>query len=244
MKRLVVGNWKMNLSLGEAQLLAHAACRTAERLPQIDVVIAPSLPFLISIKDALRFTPPNFYLASQAVSPYSKGAYTGDVAAGQLTGVVSHVLVGHSERRRYHHESETVSAQIKQVLDAGMTPIVCFGEAKRNANVSPLLADLKRDVHGLDSQAIARCVFAYEPVWAIGTGVNATPSYIQTVVSRVLEWFQTELQETPMILYGGSINEDNADQIAAVKVVSGALVGGASLQGKSFDSICRSFASF
>lgn len=244
--KYLVGNWKMNLGLGEAEVLAQATAHLAEELPGISVGIAPSLPYLVSINEKLKFRPKNFFMASQTVSAFEKGAYTGDVAAFQLKGVVSHVIIGHSERRKWHHDSELIASQIRQALACDLKPIVCFGEAKRDANVSSVLfADIKADLADLRSDEINRCVFAYEPVWAISTNagaVPATPAYITKVVSRVQEFFASTYNYTPPILYGGSVNEENATEVAAIKQISGALVGGASLHIKSFTTICKAFA--
>lgn len=241
----VIGNWKMNLGLGESEVLAQATAHLAEELPGISVGIAPPTPFLYPIHDKLKFRPTNFFIASQTLSSFAKGAYTGDVAAFQLKGVVSHVIIGHSERRKWHHDSELIANQIRQALACDIKPIVCFGEAKRDASVSSILfADLRADLGDLTPDEISRCVFAYEPVWAISTNagaVPATPAYIIKVVSRVQEFFASTYNHTPPILYGGSVNEDNVEEIAAIKQISGALVGGASLQIKSFSTICRAF---
>lgn len=243
--KYIVGNWKMNLGLGETEVLAQSCAQLAEAVPGVMVGIAPPMPFLYPIHQKLKFRPKNFFIASQTVSAFEKGAYTGDVAAFQLKGIVSHTIVGHSERRKWHHDSERIADQIRQALLYGLTPIVCFGETKRDTNVSSILfADLKADLANLMPNEIKQCIFAYEPVWAISTNSRALPataSYITKVVSRVAEFFATTYNHTPPILYGGSVGEDNATEIAGIKPISGVLVGGASLQIKSFTTICRAF---
>lgn len=241
----VVANWKMNLTMGECEVLASASSHLAEDLPGLSVVVAAPFLYLTGLHEKLKFRPKNLYLASQTVSSYQKGAYTGDVAAFQLKGIVSHAIIGHSERRKYHQETGTIANQIIQALEYGITPIVCFGELKRTQNIAPLLADLRADLHGLSAEQIAKCLFAYEPVWAISSHKNAepaTPNYITNVVSRVTEWFSETYHCQPPILYGGSVTEDNCVELARIKQISGALVGGASLHIKSFTTICRSFA--
>lgn len=242
-KRWVVGNWKMNLGLAEAEVLAGAIAQASEALPAVEVVIAPSTPFLIPIKEKLKFTSKNFGLATQFVSAWPKGAYTGDVSAVQLKGIVTYAIIGHSERRKLHHAAEIVHDQVRQALENGLTPIICFGEPTRSASFSPsILTDLKRDLADLRKEELEKCIFAYEPLWAIGTGDAATPAYITKVVSRVREWFTVTYDLTMPILYGGSVTADNAQELADVKEIAGVLVGGASLNITSFTDICRAFA--
>jgi triosephosphate isomerase len=246
MKRIVLANWKMNLTLPEAIALAQGSVKAAEEHSQLQVVIAPSLPFLVSVREELRHLPPNFALASQVVSQYAEGAYTGDVAAMQLKGLVTYCLVGHSERRRYHHENGSViSEQIKLLLNNHITPVVCFGEMSQSTQktFSPQITlDLGNDLHGLDKEEIQKCLFAYEPLWAIGTGHPATPEYAKKAVMHVKEWFKEKYNEVPAVLYGGSVSEDNAEALGEIRELDGLLVGGASLHTRSFQAICTRFS--
>lgn len=240
---IVVGNWKMNLTLAEAVALAQASARGAEKVPAVRVGVAPSAPFLFPVAEAIRFRPGNFFIASQTVSPWPKGAYTGDVAGFQLKGAVDYAIIGHSEQRRWHGAAENVSEQIARCREVGLTPLVCFGEAKKTSRLAPaVLTDLKRDLAGLSSEVIATAVFAYEPIWAIGTGDTARPSYVQNAVSRVAEWFKSEFSITAPILYGGSVTAQNATGLSRVPAISGFLVGSASLHAGSFLAICQAAA--
>ncbi len=249
MKRWVIGNWKMHLNLAEAMTLAQSIAKFAPDFSHLNIAIAPSLPYLVPIREALKFTPPNFFLASQVVSQWEEGAYTGDVAATQLKKIVSHCLVGHSERRRFHHESgAVVAAQIRALLSVGITPIVCFGEvekAERSGVTSQITRDLSQDLHGLTNKEIAACLFAYEPLWAISSQKNAQPAepdYITQIVQTIKVWFRDNYGSEVVILYGGSVTQDNAGALGGLVIIDGVLVGGASIRGKEFHTICTQFA--
>jgi triosephosphate isomerase len=245
-KRTVIGNWKMNLSLAEAEALAQATTKIAERYPALKIVIAPSLPWLVPLKESLRFTPANFAFASQVVSHMPEGAYTGDVSAKQLKGLVTYGLVGHSERRRDHHESGAIiSDQIRELLGQNITPVVCFGEqsqSKQTAFSTQITVDLQRDLEGLDKNQLEQCLFAYEPLWAIGTGDPASPDYIKKAIAHVKNWSNELYNLAFPILYGGSVSEDNAEDLGRITELDGLLVGGASLQAKRFSAICALFS--
>jgi triosephosphate isomerase (TIM) len=242
--KFVVANWKMHGNLADALALAQASAKIAEHMSHVRVIIAPGFVHLLSIKEALRWVPHNFDLAAQTVSPFTEGAYTGDVAAGQLKGLVDYCIVGHSERRHFHHEThESVNHQIQQLTKAGITPIVCFGEThhtKGKVGVA-LLHGLAHDLHDLPAEAIEKCLFAYEPVWAIGTGKVASAEHIGTVVRHVKDWFSTTYKLEPKVLYGGSVSGKNASDIAKIHDIDGVLVGGASLHAKEVEAICRAF---
>jgi triosephosphate isomerase len=245
MKRIVIGNWKMNLTLAEAIVLGQSCARIAESHHNLTIVIAPSLPWLVPLHDVLRIKPSNFYIASQSVSREDDGAYTGDVSAHQLKGVVTYSLVGHSERRRFHHETgSAISDQVKQLLQNRITPVVCFGEMKQSpqANVSnQITVDLKHDLAGLTHDQVKECIFAYEPLWAIGTGNPATPVYAGKVINHVKTWSQEQYGEALSVLYGGSVTEKNAEALGITQSIDGLLVGGASLEAKRFKAICSVF---
>lgn len=242
--KYVVANWKMHGTLADALALAQASASIAERMSHVRLIIAPGFVHLLPVKEALRWVPHNFDLAAQTVSPHTEGAYTGDVSAMQLKSLVDYCIVGHSERRHGHHEThESVNAQIKQLIDAGITPIVCFGEASPTGDkVSATLTHaLARDLHGLDGDMIQTCLFAYEPVWAIGTGKVASVKHIEAVVLHVKEWLEENYKTKATVLYGGSIAGKNAQPIAAIHALDGVLVGGSSLHAKELEAICRAF---
>jgi triosephosphate isomerase len=186
---------------------------------------------------------------AQDVSAHDSGAYTGEISAGMLAKLgCSYVVVGHSERREYHAESDAlVNAKAKKALAAGMTPIVCVGEGlevrKEGRQVEHTLAQLDGSLEGLSADQVAGVVVAYEPVWAIGTGEVATPDDAQEVCaairSRVAEVWGDAAGGSVRVLYGGSVKANNVAGIMAKSDVDGCLVGGASLDHEEFGGICR-----
>ncbi len=245
MRRLVIGNWKMNLTLADATVLAGEVANFASDFATLQIGICPSFVWLVPVREHFRFTPHNFFLGAQAVSSEPHGAYTGDVSAEQLKGLVSHVLVGHSEQRRFRHLSpQDISSQIMQVTQQGMTPVVCFGEPQRslgNTVATHITTSLSQDLHGISSEVLQKCIFAYEPLWAIGTGAPASPEYIESVVRQVKRWFSDQFSVDVPILYGGSVTAKEAAELKSIEEVGGLLVGGASLHAKEFKDICARF---
>lgn len=245
MGRLVVANWKMNLSLADAEALASAEAKAAEAAPGLTVTLAVPTIWLAAIHTALKFKPNNLSLCAQTVSEFPEGAYTGDTAVSQVKPFVSYALVGHSERRRYHHEAGlSIAHQIKQLVNGGITPVVCFGEMRQSAQAtfSPqVTVDLGRDLHGLTADELKACIFAYEPLWAIGTGHPATAAYAQKAVVHVKAWLRDTYKQTSSVLYGGSVTHQDARTYAKIKELDGVLVGGASLNATQFAAICRDF---
>lgn len=244
--RTIIGNWKMKTRLPEALALASQVAKAAERFPALEIVIAPSLPWIVPIREHLRMSPPNFALASQVVSGHTEGAYTGDVAASQLQGIVEYCLVGHSERRKYHGEQgRVVAEQMQQLLAHNITPVLCFGELEKSRNphmVEQVLHGLSHDTEGLTVDQLSHCILAYEPVWAIGTGTPAEPEYIREVVATVKAHLKDEKGFRGQVLYGGSVTPANAHDLGRVHELDGVLVGGASLQAKDFAQICADFS--
>ncbi len=242
--KFVVANWKMHGNLSDALALAHASAKIAEQMSHVRLIIAPGFLHLMPVKEALRWVPHNFDLAAQTVSPFEDGAFTGDVSASQLKGLVDYCIVGHSERRHGHHEThESVNHQIQRLVHVGIKPIVCFGEthyAKGKISTA-LLHGLAHDLHEVSPETIEKCIFAYEPVWAIGTGKVASSEHIATVVRYVKEWFKEVHKIEPKVLYGGSVTAKNVTVIAKTNEIDGVLVGGASLHAKEVEAICRAF---
>ena len=241
--RLIVGNWKMNgsLSANRALLdeiksgLGEVRCRAA--------VCVPS-PYLAQVQQLLAGT--SMALGAQDVSVHAAGAYTGEVSASMLRDFgVRYCLVGHSERRQIHQESDVdVAIKAKQALAAGITPIVCVGEtlAQREAGhtASVVKQQLAAVIHE-NGHCISEIVVAYEPVWAIGTGRTATPEQAQEVhaVLRAQLVAATLQHARVAILYGGSMNAANAQALLAQPDVDGGLIGGAALKAADFLTILR-----
>jgi triosephosphate isomerase (TIM) len=250
-KPLVAGNWKMNENHLEAIALTQrlAFTLTGKDFDAVDVALLPPFTALRSVQtlvagDKLRLT-----YGAQDLSPYDKGAYTGDVSGPMLAKLgCSYVLVGHSERRRYHGEDDAlINSKLKAALRSEITPVLCVGETlevrQAGQQVPHTLAQLDGGLTGVAAEQVANLVAAYEPVWAIGTGEVATPQDAQEICGAIRERVSAvhgdAVAASARILYGGSVKADNMAAIMAQPDIDGALVGGASLDAKEFAMICR-----
>jgi triosephosphate isomerase len=250
---LMAGNWKMNLNHQEAvvlvQKLAWTLADKKHDHAKVEVVVVPPFTDLRSVQTLVDGDRLMVRYGAQDVSTHDAGAYTGEISAGMLAKLgCSYVVVGHSERREYHQESdEVVNAKAHQALGAGMVPIVCVGEGlevrQAGAHVAHCLAQVDGSLAGFTAEQVAGLVVAYEPVWAIGTGEVATPDDAQEVCAairaRIAEVHGDEAADGVRILYGGSVKASNVAGIMAQADVDGCLVGGASLQADEFGGICR-----
>lgn len=244
-RKLVVGNWKMHgRRAANAQLLAGLK----EAGPwNADVAVCVPFPYLA--ETALALTGVGIAHGAQDCSAHEQGAYTGEVSSGMLSDVgCRYVIVGHSERRAYHGESDMlVASKAKAALAHGVTPIVCVGEtlAQREAGQTEVVVkrQLAAVIHGL-GHCSGEMVVAYEPVWAIGTGLTATPEQAQAVhaVLRAQLRAATDRAAAMRLLYGGSVKPDNAAALFAQPDIDGGLIGGASLVAAEFAAICRAAA--
>jgi triosephosphate isomerase (TIM) len=250
---LMAGNWKMNLNHQEAvvlvQKLAWTLSDKKHDYGRVEVVVVPPFTDLRSVQTLVDGDRLEIRYGAQDVSTQDSGAYTGEISASMLAKLgCSYVVVGHSERREHHAESDaTVNAKAKRTLEAEMTPIVCVGEGlevrRAGRHVEHTLEQLDGSLAGLDDAQVAGLVVAYEPVWAIGTGEVATPDDAQEVCSairaRVAEAWSPEAAASVRVLYGGSVKAANVAGIMEKADVDGCLVGGASLQVDEFGGICR-----
>jgi triosephosphate isomerase len=241
---LVAGNWKLYKTLTEAiELAAHIAPQAGS--VRCELAVAPVFTALTVVREQLGDAP--VALAAQDCYWEREGAFTGEVSAALLADAgCRYVIVGHSERRQHFGElDEHVRRKARAVLDAGMAPIVCCGEslAQREAGQTEahVLGQVRAALDGLDAEVARRVVIAYEPIWAIGTGRNASPADAQAVHvairAAVAERLGRPLAEGMRILYGGSVKPDNARSLLSQPDVDGALVGGASLDAASFMAI-------
>jgi len=237
-QKLIVGNWKMNGSLaGNAALIADLLAGLGQSA--CDVAVCPPAVYLAQLQALLAGSP--VLLGAQNVAMHEAGAYTGDVSAAMLRDFgVRYCLCGHSERRKYQAESDVhVALKAKLALAAGITPIVCVGETvqEREAGMTEFIVkrQLSAVIH-LVGPCVSEIVVAYEPVWAIGTGQTATPEQAQAVhaVLRAQIRAATERAARVRILYGGSMNADNAAQLLTQPDIDGGLIGGASLKAPDF----------
>jgi triosephosphate isomerase len=242
-RKLVVGNWKMNGSRkGNAELLDAVA---GGRPYGCEVAVCVPFPYLAETAVALAGS--DIRWGAQDCSAHEQGAYTGEVSAGMLHEFgCRYVIVGHSERRAYHGEGDTLVAdKAKAALARGLTPIVCVGETLAQRDAGQTDAVVKRQLAAV-IHALAHCageiVVAYEPVWAIGTGRTATPAQAQAVHALLRAQLRAATgarAEEMKILYGGSVNPDNARELFAQPDIDGGLIGGASLKASDFVAICR-----
>jgi len=239
---LVVGNWKMHKSLGEARALATAVRDGVKDFKDIDVGVAPPFTALQAVAEILKGT--QVGLAGQTMHESPKGAFTGEVSPAMLKDVgCTHVILGHSERRHIFFESDAnVMKKARAALDHGLIPILCVGETLQERETSRTFDVVERQTeHALrhvTPEEASRSVLAYEPVWAIGTGKTASPGQAQEVHlflrKLVARSHGASVARAIRILYGGSVKPDNASDLIAEPDVDGALVGGACLEAPSF----------
>ncbi len=238
-KWIVAGNWKMNNTIDESVALARTVKEGTACLKNGEVVVAPPFTALQSVREIL--TGSTVAIAAQNMYFEDKGAYTGEVSPLMLKDAgCTYVIIGHSERRKYFVESEeTVNLKVKKALATGLKPIVCVGETDGERNKGITEAVVNRQVRGaLDGiDKLDDVVIAYEPVWAIGTGLVATPPQAEDVhdfIRRLLVEIYGCAAADVRILYGGSVTKDNITELIAMEDIDGALVGGASLKADGF----------
>lgn len=244
MKKLIAGNWKMNGDSASNEALLEAILSGIHGLEGCDILVCPPSLYVGFVAQRLKGTA--IAVGAQDVSIHEKGAFTGENSAGMLRDVgATCVLVGHSERRQYHHETDSQVGEKAQVaLAKGVTPIVCIGETLAEREAGQTNAVVKRQLAAA-IQAVGHCVseivVAYEPVWAIGTGKTATPEQAQVVhaVIRAQLAAATPNAARIKILYGGSMNAANAAQLLAQPDIDGGLIGGAALKADDFLTIIR-----
>jgi triosephosphate isomerase len=244
---IIAGNWKLNKTPHEAILLVSELKREIVDVEGVDIVLCPPFTALADVADALTDT--NIALGAQNVFWEDAGAFTGEISAPMLKDLgVTYVIIGHSERRQYFHETnETVNKRLRAALKHGLVPIVCVGEnlAQRESNKTfDVIKDhCEGSLSGLSAEEMGKVVLAYEPVWAIGTGKTATPQQAQEVhvfIRQLLgKMFGEETAGSVRIQYGGSVTPDNVVSLMAQADIDGALVGGASLKAPSFAAIVK-----
>lgn len=242
-RKLIAGNWKMNGSMQANHVLVQELLEGTARPQACDIAVCVPAPYLLQLSVMLHGQI-EVRLGAQDVSAHESGAYTGEVSAAMLKDFnVRYAIVGHSERRQYHRETDAlVATKAQRALAAGITPIVCVGEtlAEREAGLTEEV--VKRQLAAVihtNGHCISEIVVAYEPVWAIGTGKTATPEQAQQVhaVLRAQLKAATDHAERVAILYGGSMNAGNAAVLLQQPDIDGGLIGGASLKAADFLSI-------
>jgi triosephosphate isomerase (TIM) len=246
----VVGNWKMNGTVAECRALALAVREGLKRPRGVDIAVCPPFTALAAVAEVLAGS--SVRLGAQNCHWEASGPYTGEISPVMLSELgCRYALIGHSERRREMGEvDEQINRKVQAVLAHGLTPVLCVGESaderRSGLTFTTVEGQLRADLSGMAQEAIAKIVLAYEPVWAIGTGVNATPgqaaevhSYLRGLLSELTS---KDIAATIRLLYGGSVKADNTEALAAEPEIDGVLVGGASLNAQSFVAIVRKAA--
>ena len=251
-KQIAAGNWKMNTTAEAAKKLATEVrdAYTAQKISGVDVIFAPPFVHLQSVHEIVGSTP-NFHVSGQNLHQEEKGAYTGEISGSMLSSVgCSHVLIGHSERRQYFGEDNALlAAKVNKALEHGLSPIFCLGESLDQREAGETFAvvekQLSEGVFGLDAGDFGKVIVAYEPIWAIGTGVTASPEQAQEVHAflrgLIRDKFGDAVADDCAILYGGSVKPANAKELFGQADIDGGLVGGASLKSGDFVEIIKSF---
>ncbi len=249
-KNIVAGNWKMNKSFQEAEeLISTIADELDEKSLNCKVIVCPPSLYLEMASDYADESV--LSIAAQNVSGFDAGAYTGEISASMLGSMeIAYCIVGHSERRKYFNETDAQLAEkVDRLLDYNVMPIFCVGEQleerENNTQFDVVRSQMQNGIFHLSKDEFLNSVLAYEPVWAIGTGVVATPEQAQEMHSfirgLISEKYDAETAEETTILYGGSCNPSNAATLFANKDVDGGLIGGASLKADDFVKIAMSF---
>ena len=246
-KLFIAGNWKLNKTAAEAAETVKGLVTELEGVSNVDIAVCPTFTSLVAAVEAAKGS--NVEVGAQNMSFAANGAYTGEVSAEMLQEVgVTNVIIGHSERRQYFGETdETVNQRTLAVLAAGFRPLTCIGETleeRESGKMEEVLStQIKGAFAGFTAEQMEKTVIAYEPVWAIGTGVTASPEQAQDthkfVRSVVAELFGAEVAEKVIIQYGGSVKPGNVAELMSCADIDGALVGGASLKVEDFAALVK-----
>jgi triosephosphate isomerase (TIM) len=241
---MVAGNWKMNNTTAESVALVQSIKESVSHVTGGDIVIAPPFTSLATVYEITKGS--RVWLAAQNIFYEDKGAYTGEISPAMLKDVgCTYVIIGHSERRKYFHETdEAVNLKVKKCLATGLKPIVCVGETEeeREMGVTEFVIGMQVRKALIGIEKLDNIVIAYEPVWAIGTGKNATPIEAEEVhcfIRSLLGETYGDAVNNVRILYGGSVTPENIEDLINMENIDGALVGGASLKSENFTGIIR-----
>jgi triosephosphate isomerase len=250
MKKIIIGNWKLNLDHLEAiQLLQKINYSLPDKIEdKIEIILSPSFTSIRSIQTVISSDKLKIKLSSQNVSQFASGAYTGEVSASQLKKLeIDYAIVGHSERRTLFNEVDSeINIKVNKLIDSDIVPIFCFGESTEERKNGSYLTFIENQINeglkGLRKDKVRKLIVAYEPIWAIGTGEVAS---LEDIV-EVLDYVKNIITKKPFFnndiikfIYGGSVSPDNAKSILNSRIVDGALVGGASLDATKFVDIIK-----
>lgn len=247
-QKWVVGNWKMHGSVAKTRELLESIKESLPPNSAVKCLVCPPLLYIAEAAAAIKGSAIGLGAQNLCAEASAEGAYTGEVSAAMLKDVgVTAVLVGHSERRQYYADDEqAVAKKFKNAQDMQIMPILCVGESLEQRNSEQTLAVIAKQIEFVISQqgiqVFANALIAYEPIWAIGTGLTATPEQAQEVhayIRQLLAGYDATIAATVPLLYGGSVNASNAKALFAMADIDGALVGGASLKAEEFSAICQ-----
>lgn len=244
-KTIIAGNWKMNMLASEVKPFIDELKAAMPRTRSCDTVLCVPAPLIPAMLKAAREA--HIGVGGQDVSKFEKGAYTGEVSAEMLSDLgVRYCIVGHSERRQYHGENDMlINSKVKILLEHGISPIICVGESleqrEMDLTMEHIAYQVKAALSGIDATQLRRCIIAYEPIWAIGTGKTATSAEAQEVCEGIRAEIRKKYGARPAramsILYGGSMNAKNCAELLAMPDIDGGLIGGASLKPQDFATI-------
>ncbi len=250
-KNLIAGNWKMNNTIPEAVVLAQEISNGIypDILDEVDVAVCPPFVDLKPVKSVFEFDRVNIALGAQNVYWEPKGAFTGEISIPMIKEIgCTYCIVGHSERRHLFDETnEDVNLKVRALIEAGIAPIICVGESlsvrDEGVYLDFVTAQVRAAYAGVEAADAVNTVVAYEPVWAIGTGRTATPEQAEEVCAAIratlVDLFGSDVAEQVRVLYGGSMNEGNAELLLAEPDIDGGLIGGAALKASSFLEIVK-----
>ena len=246
-KLFIAGNWKMNKTAAEAVETVKGLAAEVADITNVDIAVFPTFLSVLAAAEAAKGT--NINVGTQNIHFAESGAYTGEVSAAMLKEHgISHAVIGHSERRQYFGETnETVNKRTLAALEAGITPFTCIGETleeRESGNMEKVLEEqLREGLAGLTAEQMEKTILAYEPVWAIGTGVTASPEQAQGahafIRATLTDMFGADTAEKVIIQYGGSVKAGNVAELMGQNDIDGALVGGASLKVEDFSALLK-----
>ncbi len=248
-KKIIAANWKMNLTYTEAMTLTDTLVDTSFELSPAEIILAAPFVYLHDLVGRIQ-SQPSFSIAAQNCSSEDKGAFTGEVSAAMLASIgTEFVIIGHSERRTIYGENDAlISKKLKIALSNGLIPVFCCGEdlqqRQSNNHFNRVEEQLNNGLFSLEISLVSKCIIAYEPVWAIGTGVTASSDQAQEmhafIRTKIKSKYNASVAELIPVLYGGSVTSKNSTELFSCADVDGALVGGASLKAVEFLSIIQS----
>lgn len=242
MRRILVANWKMNTTLPEAIELVDFYKYHLRKSDKAKIIVCPPAIWLETLSKKLANS--HIELGAQNIHYLPYGAVTGEISAPMVKEFAKYVIVGHSERKKFFHESnEAIHLKVKVAIKYGLVPIICVGEEIKEEGIDHVLGQVSRAIEGLDNKEIKKVIFAYEPRWAIGTGEVATADHARWIIDssreRLAVIYNREIAEGVKFLYGGSVHSKNIKSFLSELTVNGFLVGGASLEEKIFENIYK-----